>query len=132
MLTLIKEMFVGFFFFFFFFFLFCFVLFFLLFFFLFFFWSKVFFLYHKKRDINNLNCSENLLLRNTNPKSNSSKYMALFSSIKDIDECRDANRCQHRCVNIVGSYHCTCETGYQLAADERTCEGKYCSYVPLF
>ena len=40
----------------------------------------------------------------------------------DIDECLDANRCQHGCVNIIGSYHCTCEPGYQLSVDQRTCE----------
>ncbi|XP_078603929.1 fibulin-7-like [Branchiostoma floridae x Branchiostoma japonicum] len=35
---------------------------------------------------------------------------------KDIDECRHNNGgCAHGCVNTVGSYYCTCRTGYQLS-----------------
>ena len=49
----------------------------------------------------------------------------------DIDECLDANRCQHGCVNIIGSYHCTCEPGYQLSVDQRTCEGQSLNYSPI-
>ena len=47
------------------------------------------------------------------------------SVITDIDECREGSPCQQGCVNIVGSYACTCNSGYQLAADGRTCEGTF-------
>ena len=33
----------------------------------------------------------------------------------DIDECSDNNGgCDHNCVNRAGSYHCTCDNGYDL------------------
>ncbi|KAJ8302142.1 hypothetical protein KUTeg_021129 [Tegillarca granosa] len=40
----------------------------------------------------------------------------------DIDECQEPNRCQHNCVNLIGSYQCTCRFGYRLASDGRTCQ----------
>lgn len=43
----------------------------------------------------------------------------------DIDECRDnTDGCAQNCINTVGSYSCTCNTGYSLASDRRTCEGR--------
>ena len=42
----------------------------------------------------------------------------------DIDECSE-NRddCEHVCANNVGSYSCTCQDGYRLDANGRTCNG---------
>lgn len=45
----------------------------------------------------------------------------------ETDECSnpDNGRCEQRCVNTLGSYKCACDPGYELAADKRSCEGKY-------
>ena len=46
--------------------------------------------------------------------------------IIDVNECAANNGgCGHTCTNIVGSYSCACCTGYTLASDRRTCNGKY-------
>lgn len=40
----------------------------------------------------------------------------------DIDECTVVNGgCQQSCINTPGTFHCECDTGYRLHADERTC-----------
>ena len=57
----------------------------------------------------------------------------------DVNECNETvlignysgnssltDWCHQRCVNTPGSYHCTCDTGYQLDSDGRTCTGMYC------
>ncbi len=42
----------------------------------------------------------------------------------DNDECSANNGgCSDNCVNTVGSFSCTCPTGYQLDIDGRTCIG---------
>jgi len=55
----------------------------------------------------------------------------LLFSVIDIDECR-YRYCQHRCVNVPGSFSCECEPGFQLAGNNRSCVGKSltrdCSY----
>ena len=50
-----------------------------------------------------------------------------FVLIKDIDECANmtlASLCSQRCINNIGSYECQCNSGYELAGDKRTCNGK--------
>ena len=45
--------------------------------------------------------------------------------ILDIDECsKDNGGCSDTCVNKPGSYQCTCEKGFSLAKDKKTCRGK--------
>ncbi|XP_023609681.1 multiple epidermal growth factor-like domains protein 6 [Myotis lucifugus] len=45
-----------------------------------------------------------------------------FCACADIDECAVVNGgCQQRCINTLGTFHCECDTGYRLHADERTC-----------
>ena len=35
--------------------------------------------------------------------------------IADVNECATPGLCQHMCHNLVGGYHCTCNTtGYRL------------------
>ena len=46
-----------------------------------------------------------------------------FISI-DIDECSEGTSgCAQSCTNTVGSYDCSCGTGFLLASDEHGCEG---------
>ncbi|XP_053229450.1 epidermal growth factor-like protein 7 isoform X3 [Podarcis raffonei] len=41
----------------------------------------------------------------------------------DVDECAGGRHgCSHTCHNVVGSYRCTCQQGYELGVDGRTCE----------
>jgi len=42
----------------------------------------------------------------------------------DVNECL-SSPCQHNCTNTPGSYHCTCNVGYQLNTDGLTCRGEY-------
>ena len=45
-----------------------------------------------------------------------------FKFIIDIDECADnTNGCTQTCVNTRGSYSCSCDPGYRLASDGRSC-----------
>lgn len=47
------------------------------------------------------------------------------SLLTDINECANVNgNCAQVCTNTVGSYICSCVTGYELDADTRTCDGK--------
>ena len=44
----------------------------------------------------------------------------------DINECQATSRwpCEQICTNTVGSFRCSCNTGYTLAANNVDCEGK--------
>uniref|UniRef100_A0A8C1DR17 Fibulin 7 n=1 Tax=Cyprinus carpio carpio TaxID=630221 RepID=A0A8C1DR17_CYPCA len=50
------------------------------------------------------------------------------SICQDVNECevykadRGGPLCGHSCVNVPGSYHCSCPTGYKLLTDGRSCE----------
>ena len=42
----------------------------------------------------------------------------------DIKECEiDADNCSQQCIELPGGFRCGCNHGYQLQADEITCEG---------
>ncbi|XP_061815522.1 fibulin-7 isoform X2 [Nerophis lumbriciformis] len=47
---------------------------------------------------------------------------------KDVNECevyrldQGGTLCVHECVNVPGSYHCSCPSGYKLLPDGRSCE----------
>ena len=42
----------------------------------------------------------------------------------DINECDTSNGgCDTTCTNTVGSYYCSCNTGYELDNDQHTCNG---------
>ncbi|OWK15238.1 TLL1, partial [Cervus elaphus hippelaphus] len=43
---------------------------------------------------------------------------------KEEDECAKPDRggCEQHCLNTLGSYQCSCEPGYELGPDRRTCE----------
>ncbi|XP_064599431.1 signal peptide, CUB and EGF-like domain-containing protein 2 [Liolophura sinensis] len=41
---------------------------------------------------------------------------------EDIDECHSAeNICEHTCVNVPASFHCTCLKGYEVLEDLHSC-----------
>ncbi|KAA0712453.1 EGF-containing fibulin-like extracellular matrix protein 1 [Triplophysa tibetana] len=39
-----------------------------------------------------------------------------------VNECATSNPCQHQCYNLIGSYICQCEVGYELASDSVSCQ----------
>ena len=41
----------------------------------------------------------------------------------DINECQEVGKggCQHQCFNTMGSYYCSCYSGYRLHYDRRQC-----------
>ena len=44
----------------------------------------------------------------------------------DINECKTNNGgCPSLCINSVGSYTCSCQDGFDLASDGKTCIGMY-------
>ena len=43
----------------------------------------------------------------------------------DIDECSEYNDCHQMCTNTEGSYECSCDPGFMLTGDNRTCTGTY-------
>uniref|UniRef100_A0ACB8GA41 Uncharacterized protein n=1 Tax=Sphaerodactylus townsendi TaxID=933632 RepID=A0ACB8GA41_9SAUR len=51
------------------------------------------------------------------------------SICQDVNECEvykseGAPRlCMHTCINIPGSYHCSCPSGYKVFSDGKSCEG---------
>ncbi|XP_068580846.1 fibulin-7 isoform X2 [Cebidichthys violaceus] len=57
-----------------------------------------------------------------------------MSGTSDNSICQDVNECEvyrldqggklcvHECVNVPGSYHCSCPSGYKLLPDGRSCE----------
>lgn len=52
------------------------------------------------------------------------KYCYFTTSV-DINECSEGtHQCAHNCQNTVGSYTCSCRTGYRLSSNGRSCYGK--------
>ena len=47
------------------------------------------------------------------------EQMIIQMNILDINECRYGYRCDHGCVNLIGSYNCTCRSGYYLSGIRR-------------
>lgn len=50
-------------------------------------------------------------------------------AVTDIDECAlptGGHICSYRCINIPGSFQCSCpSTGYRLAPNGRNCQGEH-------
>uniref|UniRef100_A0A4W5M959 Si:ch73-173h19.3 n=1 Tax=Hucho hucho TaxID=62062 RepID=A0A4W5M959_9TELE len=42
--------------------------------------------------------------------------------LEDVNECEGSNPCQHQCYNIMGSFICQCEQGYELASNQASCQ----------
>ena len=52
-------------------------------------------------------------------------FLHLLFTLLDIDECNSTNprhRCDQICENIIGSYNCSCEKGFNLVNGSH-CEG---------
>lgn len=47
----------------------------------------------------------------------------MMFGVLDIDECNGDHVCDHGCTNVNGSFACSCDSGYELQPDGRTCEG---------
>ena len=46
----------------------------------------------------------------------------LFLVFIDINECiANTDGCDQGCLNTIGSFQCTCDSGYVLSSDQRTC-----------
>ena len=44
----------------------------------------------------------------------------------DFDECaNDSSLCDHNCTNTDGSFTCSCNNGYELDDNGRSCNGMY-------
>ena len=53
-------------------------------------------------------------------------HLITFFSSKDIDECERLNGgCEHSCGNTIGSYHCSCNGGYELSENGHSCAGMF-------
>ena len=50
----------------------------------------------------------------------------------DINECEGYNDCHQICINTNGSYYCSCDIGFMLAADSRTCQGTLLNAIIIF
>jgi len=42
----------------------------------------------------------------------------------DIDECENDETCGQNCTNTIGAFMCSCNSGFALNDDRRTCDGK--------
>ena len=63
---------------------------------------------------------------NYNADYNAYGNMHCYSFHEDIDECDlDNGGCDQICTNAEGSFKCSCEPGYALAPNNRSCEGMY-------
>ena len=52
-------------------------------------------------------------------------YMYDCIIILDLNECiLNTDKCAHHCINTLGSYSCSCETGYKLSSNGLHCDGK--------
>ena len=39
--------------------------------------------------------------------------------------------CSHTCLDLIGGYKCLCPLGFELASDEKTCQGQKLFYADI-
>ena len=49
--------------------------------------------------------------------------MTVLFYFADINEC-ETSVCQQICTNTEGSFSCACNDGFELADDQRSCDGR--------
>ena len=50
----------------------------------------------------------------------------ILKKFPDINECATSNgNCTQVCTNTVGSYYCSCMTGYTLNSNGQACDGRF-------
>lgn len=42
----------------------------------------------------------------------------------DVNECLNTSTCDYNCTNKKGSFTCSCDVGYRLGNDGKSCTGK--------
>jgi len=58
-------------------------------------------------------------------------HTLVVAAAADINECDHQNgRCSQLCDNSIGSYRCSCFTGFHLSTDGRTCVGEFLHATP--
>lgn len=58
---------------------------------------------------------------------------SIHSFLKDINECNlNTDGCEKYCHNLIGSYYCSCQVGYQLGPDLHACVGKLINKKYIF
>ena len=57
-------------------------------------------------------------------KGNQTLHKFTFLICVDINECiEETDDCAQNCINTNGSYICSCNTGYYIDIDGRSCNG---------
>jgi len=77
-----------------------------------------------------LNCARVLqdgpVISVTKVSSTTSTVMCvLIIMFSDINECSGNHTCDHACADTHGSFVCSCDDGFDLQSDGRTCIGKF-------
>ena len=69
--------------------------------------------------------TERLLKATLSPKQTNEELLFSFAvNISDVDECSaEKGNCDHYCQNSIGSFECSCRTGYMLRSDGKMCAG---------
>ena len=61
----------------------------------------------------------------------SPSYVCIIYTTIDINEC-ELGYCNHFCNNTEGSFICSCQDGYALDVDNRTCIGEFNAFILEF
>ena len=51
-----------------------------------------------------------------------SNVINYYTYVLDINECSETP-CEHNCTNTIGSFNCSCNDGYVLDENGRSCNG---------
>ena len=65
----------------------------------------------------------------TKKKEQSVLLTSLCILLADINECsEETHQCTQNCNNTIGSYVCSCNSGFIIDVDGRTCDGEMVDY----